>query len=485
MAKGLAAQAAAKYAADQRAKQEAAYKARFTDLERQFLYAIAGKAVKTIDISAKNAKQQLDCIVAYKANPARCPQGRDLLEITKKRYAEYRQAYALGHMKKFNQYRTLPGTPPSNIVATPYSSYYLDYAFNEADWINKQRELDVARFQRMADKCDFTDADIDMFYQSRVTQIITSTPVVLLIKVISDDFFSIFKGRKYLPEDDDVVLAYQRYVESLANTRKTFAEANEESLDGLFMYQMLAAQVIQDNSAKWLPVFNGLNQKLVPQTTFDSFVYWAKNTIFSLNTLFIGCAVTSGFVVGTTGFIPAGILAGVCTTAAAGLAANTLIQDLSAQYQMQEEWMAGIRDRGSVEAMRVRVQVDVILLAFNLYAMKAITPASIGLAPAVPTVEELLAKAAASGYSKAMIEVTTKDFVKETSIDAIRGELIALGFGAAYRELMTVKDLDRVSQVSADILFQYQKTGTYTFSSQADVVCAMKAMHQDLADKSN
>ncbi len=459
-------------------KQRIADQQRFTPQETQFLKRIANKAVQFIDTNYTNAKKQNDCVASYIKDPTSCPFGAEIIKLIKQRYLEYRQTFALGNLKKFNQHRSLPGAPPSNIVSSSYSRYPFDYSFPESDKINEQAERDSRALRSRVTQCDMTEADVNMFYNTRVIQIISSTPVVLLIKVIPDDLFSMFKPKKYLPDNIDIANAFGEYLNILTETRKTFAGTlTADQLEGLFMYQMLAAQAISDNPATWLPVYESLSKKLLPQNQLQSFAYWAKNTFFSLNTLFLGCAVGGSVIVATTGFVPAGVAAAACTSAAAVLAGYTLITDMMEAYEVEQEWMSGVRERDAVETMRSKVLIDMVLLAFNLYALKAVTPANMGFTTTAPDAVEVMATATGD-YSKKIMESTVKDFVKEQGIDVVRGELVALGFGSMFRQAIKAKELDRLSQVSAEILYQYQQTGTYTFSSQADILCKMK---RDLA----
>jgi hypothetical protein len=133
--------------------------------------------------------------------------------------------------------------------------------------------------------------------------------------------------------------------------------------------------------------------------------------------------------------------------------------------KFQQEWLAGVQTHGNVEAMRVRILVDTLCAAFNIYALKMVaTPATAMM------MEEMLS--GSGKYSKAVIEQMLKDFVKEQSVDTARAELTALGLGIAFRRLIEAKDLDRIVQESADKLMQFQTTGNLTIDSHPDIYCA-------------
>lgn len=430
--------------------------------EKAFLRLIAAQAVKTVDANLVNANTQYDCIKNYMANPQSCAVGRDSLAAIREAYMQYRSQYLLANYDEMMRSYSLVGMGPSFFnMGTPFSRHLIRVDLKEVQSFRDKRRADEALVNDTTDSCTFTRDDYDSFYQISLAQIVSLVPVVLFIEIP----VSFFGGKQEgPPRDADILKAYEEMIDGLRQTREQFVNYDQDDLQGLYAYQMLAEQVVKTNQQKWLPVFESLGKKLLPQNVMQHFMVWAQNTFFSLNVLFIGCAVISA---------GAGMpfLALACSAAAAINQGISLVQSAETFYQYQREWVSGVRDWESYDSQRIMVAVDFVLLMINLQSVRSAYAA-------LPSAEvrRLIAYITRNGAQadRAVVEAGMKRYIQqliEENRNIGRDEMIGLGIGYMFRQSLEMRDLNRIAQVSTDVLLQYRTTGAYTFKDRYQVLC--------------
>jgi hypothetical protein len=456
-------------AMQERAK--AALLARFNDKERAFFKQMTLEGAAIVREKIEESEPIYNCIVAFLKNPASCPMGKDHLANVKEAYHLYQNFYYMAHHDEvMRNFVLAPGGMQYIRLGTPFSSKSLRLDLKEIDHLKQLRREDEEFIANQPGDCKFTLQDKESFYNLQLGQIVTALPVVLFVNLPSPDFIFFGMGNKHeTVQDADIVTAYEELLHNFDEVYEQFINYKEENLEGLIFYQMIANKVVAKNPTLWRPVLEGLNKRLIPQTFQDQFFYWAKNTFFTLNSLFIGCAV-----IATGSGMP--FVAFACGVAIAVNQGGLFLKSIEEYNEYYRQWISGVRDWEAVASQKVKIQVEFVVLLFNVYALKAFvagipTDQMAKMSSWVASIRESTAEAA----EKTVMDKFVFELAKEQGYDALRAQfLVPQVLGLGYKQILEMQNLERVSDVATEIIRQYKEKGYYTFKDRNEIMCQAK-----------
>lgn len=431
-----------------------------TDSEKAFLQKIPQQAVIIIKNNIKNTQYQLDCM-----GDEKCEDKKQITEAIQKAYLQYRTYYVLGHMSHYYHPRATQMNRDffsNNLtVSTPYSKQSMTLVPEVQNTLLHTYRADRQMEAQKEQSCGDLKLTLSDFYQQKLSQIITLAPVVLLIK-----------SNQNIPSEESILEAYKdlhgNYKKSLEKFEQLKIKSSDEDLMGLFGYQMLAQLVVKSNPTEYQSTYEALTEKLTTQTIFGYVTKFIKENIFSLNALFIGCAafaiVTANPIVGLA-----------CAFAQTAKSVVEITEDNHKSVENLDEWVAGVRRFSDVEAGRLKIKVDWVLLGINMWGTSIFGKKV--LAEGVGSSLRGIATAPDKDVLRENVYEYTKELFKDRAKDHGREGAVSLSFifGA---QLVGSDDLGIIAQAATEILAQYRQVGYYSYSATIQNICPQIARRQ-------
>jgi hypothetical protein len=440
-------------------------KAFFTYEEKSFLLEILNRAQTIVSKNIKNTKSQLECL----ETPSSCKQKdqrEQILSAIKRSYSQYRFYYIMSEFTAIGWQLEPYPNPEDERYLMPlkmrgeWSPYHFTIHPNERDRILGLRKQDLEEGRKKRESCGFDATALKAHYKAQLTNLVSIVPVILLINSSSDT-----------ASESEIISAYKELVSSLEETEKNLKEYDKSDLKGLWIYQSVAMELVQEKNQSNEPdernrrqiVYNQIMNKMTP-SFWEIPLEWLKQVFTPANMFLIGCSVLSVVTLNP-------LIASLCTMAGLGWGAYNLRNDHLLIEQRYDEWLSGVNTKESVTTARIQSYINMALFAVAARAGgHSIKEALDAKAYAIEFQKRLYQ----DGYSRSQVHAKLKEFsksfIKSQRRDMMQWAAINQTMSLIQSELKE-SDVERISQIAADTLVRIGLKGVYTFKDSVPILC--------------